>query len=195
MPSAGFGITRAFPQGTLLTGFWFLTALWSGSQRPLVCISHHTTFIWHLSCLAEPCLHPDSAIWSSLLLLAIGLRHELCVFIQVGCARGTGRAVQWAQAVPELSAKARPHTPSSPHPRLPPRAESCTGAINLIIYLDISLGSSHTHWSGVCGIPCHPFASVFSVMTWGLRAAAGSTTGQLHATVQPGLLAPSLGGT
>lgn len=83
--------------------------------------------------------------------------------------------------------------------RLPPRPPAPHGLSlstkpnNLITYLDISLGSSHTHWSGVYGILspslCSDDSSTgFSIIAHGLAATVGNTAGQLWDIVESGLL-------
>lgn len=79
--------------------------------------------------------------------------------------------------------------------RLPPSPHGLSLSAkpnNLITYLDISLGSSHTHWSGVYGILspslCSDDSSTgFSVIAHGLAATVGNTAGQLWDTVGLGL--------
>lgn len=76
----------------------------------------------------------------------------------------------------------------------PPRGLSLsTKPNNLITYLDISLGSSHTHWSGVYGTLFPSFCSDdsstgFSAIAHGLAATVGYTAGQFWDTVESGLL-------
>ena len=160
-------------------------------------LPRHTTFIWHPSCHAEPCLDPGPAIRSSLFLLAMGLRHRLCVFIQDANKRVPRWGVHGAQAVPELSTKARPHTQSSPCPRLPPRAVLHRNHQPSHLFRHLPGLKSHSLvWSlrnSMSPLCSDVSSSVFSVITRGLGATVGSTAGQLQATIQPGLPTPSLG--
>lgn len=93
MPGAGLGTVLAFPQVRVrcCLGFGF-TPLCGQVDKDDMNASHSVT-LRSSGPHPDPLSHldPDSAIWSSCLLLAEGLRHELCVSSRMltrGCPSG-----------------------------------------------------------------------------------------------------------